>query len=175
MSLTEDLIVAMLGVLKAGASYVPIDPEYPSERQRYIETDSGITITLKGIGEFAREQTVPFRANVPPDRLAYVIYTSGSEGRPKGVAISHGSVSALLDWVTTAYSAEELRRVLAATSVCFDLSVFEIYGPLSIGGTVVLVENVMELAQVEDVTLVNTVPSAMSRLVKQLPASVKTV
>lgn len=175
MSRTEDLVVAMLGVLKAGAVYVPIDPEYPAERQSYIETDSGLTVTLKGIGEFAREQTTPHLAVVSPDHLAYVIYTSGSEGRPKGVAISHRSVSALLDWVAMAYSTEELRRVLAATSVCFDLSVFEIYGPLSTGGSVVMVENVMELAQVEDITLVNTVPSAMSRLIRELPESVMTV
>jgi amino acid adenylation domain-containing protein len=175
MSRTEDLVVGMLGVLKTGAAYVPIDPEYPAERQSYIETDSGLAITLKGIGEFAREQITPFPADVSPDGLAYVIYTSGSEGRPKGVAITHASVSALLDWVATAYSAAELQRVLAATSVCFDLSVFEIYGPLSVGGTVVLVENVMELPQVEDLTLVNTVPSAMGRLVKELPESVTTV
>src|SRR5262249_29885277 len=146
MSRTEDLVVAMLGVLKAGAAYVPIDPEYPLERQRYIESDSGVRMTLTGIGEFAREDRAPFGEGPEPGRLAYVIYTSGSEGRPKGVGITHGNASALLDWVRVTYSVLELRRVAACTSACFDLSVYEIYGPLSVGGTVVLLENPLAIA-----------------------------
>lgn len=172
---TEELVVAMLGVLKAGAAYVPIDPEYPAERQKYIAADSGAQHTLKGIGEFGKEDRSALAVDVEPGRLAYVIYTSGSEGRPKGVGITHGGASALLEWAKATYSAEEMRRVLASTSVCFDLSLFEIFGPLAVGGTVVLVENVLEIGETEDVTLVNSVPSAVSKVLDRLPKSVKTV
>ncbi len=170
----EDLIVAMLGVLKAGAAYVPIDPEYPLERQRYIEHDSRVSHMLTGTVEFDREDSTLLPAAMEPDRLAYVIYTSGSEGRPKGVGITHRGASALLEWVKTAFSENEMSRVMACTSACFDLSVYEIYGPLALGGTVVLVDNALQISEAENVTLVNTVPSAMARILKQLPASVVT-
>ena len=66
--------------------------------------------------------------------LAYVIYTSGSTGRPKGVAIEHRSAVALVRWARREFPAEEPARVLASTSICFDLSVFELFVPLSLGG-----------------------------------------
>src|SRR6185369_11018081 len=94
--------------------------------------------------------------------------TSGSSGRPKGVAIEHRSTVALLSWAAEEFSREELDTVLASTSICFDLSVFEIFVPLSLGGTVVLTENALELlanSNKHDVTLINTVPSAMAELV----------
>jgi hypothetical protein len=80
-----------------------------------------------------------------PGNLAYVIYTSGSTGRPKGVAIPHRSTAALLSWAAGALSPERLRGVLASTSISFDLSVFEIFVPLSLGGTVILAENALRL------------------------------
>jgi amino acid adenylation domain-containing protein len=175
MSRTEDLIVAMLGILQAGATYVPIDPEYPIERQRYIESDSGVQFTLSSIGGFSREAKSPVEIETQPGRLAYIIYTSGSEGRPKGVGITHGGASVLVQWAQTTYSPVELARVAACTSVCFDLSVFEIFAPLSVGGTIVLVEDALALPDAEGVTLVNTVPSAMSRVLQRLPKSVITV
>ena len=114
-----------------------------------------------------------------PRHLAYVIYTSGSTGRPKGVAVTHASAAALLAWAAAAFSAAELRRVLAATSICFDLSVFEIFLPLTRGGTVVLVDSVLDLLTLtgESVTLVDTVPSAVAELVglAGLPPEVRTV
>lgn len=117
---------------------------------------------------------------VMPDNVAYVIYTSGSTGRPKGVVISHRNAVALFRWAADVYDADELSGVLASTSVCFDLSVFEIFLPLAMGGTVVLSENALALPEVASrhpVRLVNTVPSAMSQLVRQgrLPPSVRTV
>jgi amino acid adenylation domain-containing protein len=114
-----------------------------------------------------------------PRNLAYVIYTSGSTGRPKGVAVTHASVAALLAWAAAAFTAAELRRVLAATSICFDLSVFEIFLPLTRGGTVVLVDSVLDLLTLtgESVTLIDTVPSAVAELVglAGLPPEVRTV
>ncbi|MDY7094679.1 MAG: amino acid adenylation domain-containing protein, partial [Acidobacteriota bacterium] len=116
------------------------------------------------------------------EQLAYVIYTSGSTGRPKGVAIEHRSALALLEWSREHYGAEDLSAVMAATSVCFDLSIFELFVPLTRGGTVVLAKDALALREVSEgldsgVRLVNTVPSALAELVRGegLPASVRTV
>src|SRR5436305_14430627 len=100
---------------------------------------------------------------IHPNHLAYLIYTSGSTGKPKGVAIEHRSASALLAWTREVFPAADLAAVFASTSVCFDLSVFEIFAPLTRGGTVVLAENALDVAALRHplgVTLINTVPSA---------------
>jgi non-ribosomal peptide synthetase component F len=81
-----------------------------------------------------------------PESLGYVIYTSGSTGRPKGVAIEHRSTVTLLQWAQEVYGRADLAAVLASTSICFDLSVFEMFLPLSVGGTVVLAEDALQLA-----------------------------
>ena len=122
----------------------------------------------------------PLRSGVRPGHAAYVIYTSGSTGRPKGVVISHQSAVALAHWARGAFSDDEIRGVLLGTSVCFDLSVFELFAPLSWGGTVVLAENALALPELparDRVTLLNTVPSAAAELLRQeaLPSSVRTV
>ena len=108
-----------------------------------------------------------------------MIYTSGSTGEPKGVAIEHHSAVEMLRWAGSEYK-EELGSVLASTSVCFDLSIYEIFGPLSVGGQVVLVGSLMELMeqeQSEEVRVINTVPSAMRELLrmKKVPGGVKVV
>jgi len=115
-----------------------------------------------------------------PTSLAYVIYTSGSTGRPKGVAIEHHSPVALSYWAKEVFSPEQLRGVLAGTSICFDLSVFELFVPLSWGGTVILAENVLQLPELQPtppVTLINTVPSAAAALLRTggIPSSVTTI
>ncbi|HYG65957.1 MAG TPA: amino acid adenylation domain-containing protein [Thermoanaerobaculia bacterium] len=115
-----------------------------------------------------------------PQNLAYVIYTSGSTGRPKGVAISHVSASLLVQWAGETFGADELSGVLASTSLSFDLSVFELFVPLSWGGTVILAPNVLHLPALPAaarVRLINTVPSALAELVRaeSLPPGVKTV
>jgi amino acid adenylation domain-containing protein len=112
--------------------------------------------------------------------LAYVIYTSGSTGAPKGVAIEHRNTVAFLSWVHSAFTKEDLSVVLASTSTCFDLSVFEIFGPLTCGGTIVVAENALALTTVPEasrVTLLNTVPSAMNELLRlgAIPASVQMI
>src|SRR5207302_1328112 len=119
------------------------------------------------------------RAAKPSD-LAYVIYTSGSTGRPKGVAIEHRSVVNFIHWARQVFTAEELGGVLASTSICFDLSVFELFVPLCSGGKVVLADNALQLsslARAREVKLVNTVPSAIRELLRVggVPESVRTV
>ncbi|GHJ55581.1 hypothetical protein Nm8I071_48880 [Nonomuraea sp. TT08I-71] len=192
---TPELVVALLAVLKAGAAYVPLDPAYPPARVAFMAADSGVRLVLTRAdlaGRFpdtavavdrldpAGDATDP-AAPSSPENLAYVIYTSGSTGRPKGVAIEHRSASVLMHWVRQTFDDAELGGLLAATSVCFDLSVFEIFGPLCWGGRVLLVDDVLALAAPGadrlPVTLVNTVPSAMGELLtaSALPAGVRTV
>jgi amino acid adenylation domain-containing protein len=199
-----ELIVSMLAVLKTGAAYLPLDPKYPGERLAYMLADSGARLLIaqrddvaaelsvddpeltvlyaaEALSEFAEEMTgrKDFSNVATPQDAAYLIYTSGSTGRPKGVVIEHRNVVALMAWAKSYFSPASLRGVLASTSVCFDLSVFEIFLPLSTGNTIVLVNDVLELprsANADRVTLVNTVPSAMSALLEvSLPPAVRTV
>ncbi|XYI02585.1 amino acid adenylation domain-containing protein [Sorangium sp. So ce1128] len=112
--------------------------------------------------------------------LAYVIYTSGSTGRPKGVAIAHRSAVAMVAWAQGAFAPEELAGVLATTSICFDLSVFELFVPLCSGGRVLLASDALEVPSLpgaSEATLLNTVPSVLGALLRggTLPPSVRTV
>ncbi len=181
-----DLIVTLLASLKVGACYVPLDPNYPKERIRYILSDAQprVIVTeqqfvsrldesetqLLVLDEIALEETVVSGAAIPkahPDDLAYIIYTSGSTGTPKGVQITHQAATGMMSWAADTFSAEQYRGMLAATSICFDLSVFEIFFPLAQGGTVYLVNDVLEFASLEvadNITFINTVPSAIERL-----------
>ncbi|MCB1058266.1 MAG: non-ribosomal peptide synthetase, partial [Acidobacteria bacterium] len=198
---SEDLVVALLGVLAAGGAYVPLDPAYPRERVAVMLEDSaallviGDDTTLELLPETSArrvafselvakpavgEEPVPPAAASLPGHLAYLIFTSGSTGRPKAVAIEHRSAVAMVRWALGAFPAAERRVVLAATSVCFDLSVFELFVPLAGGGRVVLVDSALGLAELaadEAVSLVNTVPSAMAELTRlgALPESVRVV
>src|SRR6185437_3455469 len=117
---------------------------------------------------------------VVENNLAYVIYTSGSSGRPKGVTIQHNSPVVLAAWAREVFEPADFNGVLASTSICFDLSIFELFVPLSCGGSVILADDALHLPSLrnrEKVTLINTVPSAMSELVrtKAIPTSVRTV
>ncbi|MCP4656648.1 MAG: AMP-binding protein, partial [bacterium] len=110
----------------------------------------------------------------------YVIYTSGSTGRAKGVAIEHREAVAMVRWARQEFSDEELGGMLASTSICFDLSIFEIFVPLSWGGRIILAENALalpELPAASEVRVVNTVPSAMTELLRigGVPESVTTI
>jgi len=196
-----ELVVALLAVLKAGAAYVPMDPDYPTERLRYIAADAGLGLILgnastrtcvEGIDArlldvssataFASFASHDPALEIAPSSLAYLIYTSGTTGRPKGVMIEHRNAAEMLAWAHATYTAEQLAVVLASTSICFDLSVFEMFAPLTGGGCCLLVGHILDLhqsAQVRDsgVTLINTVPSAIVQLLDAgaIPESVQVV
>ncbi len=192
---TLELPAALLAVLRAGGAYVPLDPNYPRERAGGDPGGFGGSggDHRRSAGGSARWCAVGDRGGRGPKGhkglrssaqqrggLAYVIYTSGSTGRPKGVAIEHRSATALMCWSREVFSDAELAGVLGSTSITFDMSVFELFAPLCWGGTVILAENALELPRLaakDEVTLVDTVPSAMAELVRQgaVPASVKTV
>ena len=192
-----ELLVAMLAVLKAGGAYVPIDPNYPKDRIAYILNDAVAPLLLT---QRSLEGLLPAGASNPhvfiddvlrfsadradagsqPRDLAYVIYTSGSTGSPKGVAIEHHSAFTLIAWAQSVYQPAELAGVLFSTSICFDLSIFELFVTLASGGSVILAENALDLLnhpQCHSITLINTVPSAITELLDAglVPSSVKVV
>jgi amino acid adenylation domain-containing protein len=195
-----EMVVGLLGILKAGAAYVPLDPEYPTDRLDFMLKDSGATLLLtqqsiplrieKSVAEvvfldtdwpeIGKEREENLATKPEAANLAYVIYTSGSTGKPKGVAIEHRSTASLIDWARDVFSDEELSGVLASTSICFDLSIFELFLPLSCGGKVLLANDILQLLSLpssNDVKLINTVPSAMVELLRHrgVPASVQAV
>ncbi len=198
-----EMIAALLAVWKAGGAYVPLDPAYPPERLAFMLQDcqASLLLTEQRLLSLLPPLQSPTDAIVcldtldwnaqhddaPPspsmttaDNLAYVIYTSGSTGLPKGVAIAHRNAVALVAWAQTTFSPQDLTGVLASTSICFDLSVFELFFTLSQGGTVILADHALHLLTLparQQVTLVNTVPSAMAELVRDegLPAGVQVV
>jgi amino acid adenylation domain-containing protein len=192
------LLIAILATLKAGGAYVPLDPAYPAERLALILADTrapvlltqraqqalltsytGTVLWLDELAENGAQEPVDCPA-LQAANLAYVIYTSGSTGRPKGVAITHASAVWLIEWAQRVYTETELQRVLAATSICFDLSIFELFVPLSVGGSCVLVEHALHLqtqTEAATVTLINTVPSLAKELLEHrgFPATVQTI
>jgi amino acid adenylation domain-containing protein len=200
LSRTPDLLVGLLGILKAGGAYLPLDPAYPAERLEFMLKDAQapVLVTHAALtgqlppyrGQLVRldsdaalldamPSTDPSSA-VTAKGLAYLIYTSGSTGVPKGVMIEHRNAVNLLSWARGLFDADEPLAMLAATSVCFDLSVFEIFLPLAMGGTVILADNALalpQLAAASRVRCVNTVPSALTALLQNdgLPAQVGTV
>ncbi|MGN6479348.1 condensation domain-containing protein, partial [Luteibacter sp.] len=112
-----------------------------------------------------------------PDNLAYVIYTSGSTGRPKGVSMHH-SIVGLVEWSRTFFRPEDLAGVVAATSICFDLSVFEIFVPLLLGGRVIIRRNALDLDDLQpEATMLNTVPSALRDVVdhQTIPPQIRAI
>ncbi len=194
------MLIGMLGILKAGSAYVPVDPNYPRERIRVILEDakapivltqSSLLSELRGFSGEAicldadwpkiagMSDEEPAKA-VKPENLAYVLFTSGSTGRPKGVALEHRSAATFVHWAREVFTPRQLSGVLLSTSICFDLSIFEIFVTLSSGGRIIVAENALhlpELPERNEVTLINTVPSAMAELVRMgaVPASVETV
>ncbi len=190
MPRSAELIVAVLGVLKSGAGYVPVDPGYPADRIAFMLAESGpVTVVttagtatalpgglslvvlddaatradLAGLGE----------GNVPglagPGDVAYVVYTSGSTGRPKGVMVEHAGVVSLACWAVQAFGGGELSRVLGSTSLSFDVSVFEVFGTLTSGGCLEVVPNLLALAERGGAgpwrgSLISAVPSALAQV-----------
>ncbi|MET0396914.1 MAG: amino acid adenylation domain-containing protein, partial [Longimicrobiaceae bacterium] len=193
---TPQMLAAMLGILKAGGAYVPLDPAYPAERLAYMLADSGAAVVVSqahlaerlpaGVARVlldaeaeriaARPDTAP-PGLAEPGNLAYVLYTSGSTGHPKGVQVEHRSATQVVHFLRDVVRAEDRAAVLGSTSISFDVSVGEIFGTICWGGTLVLVENVLELPRVSEagVRLVVSVPSALAELLRGggIPESVK--
>ncbi|WP_203699606.1 condensation domain-containing protein, partial [Catellatospora coxensis] len=172
---TVDVMVALLGVVKSGAGYVPVDPRWPAERVRIVLDEARPVAVLddltpiEGLGQWSDED---LSVCVDADSPAYAIYTSGSTGRPKGVVVSQGGVVNLLSWVRAEFGADEMSRVLASTSLSFDVSVFEVFGTWVSGGCVELARDVLALGELPATwpgTLISAVPSALSQALADVP------
>ncbi|MGZ3145617.1 non-ribosomal peptide synthetase [Lentzea chajnantorensis] len=196
---SELMIVAVLGILKAGAGYVPLDPFYPRQRVAYMAEDARAELVLTHssvadpdrmrvgddtagprlvcldteatrIEELSRERPEPV---VTEANLAYVIYTSGSTGRPKGSANEHGRVANTLHGVNGAYGLQPADRMLAISSLNYDMSVYEVFGTLAAGATIVVPgdiettdpEQLLELLQRQRVTAWSSAPALLDMLV----------
>ncbi|WP_433257630.1 amino acid adenylation domain-containing protein [Streptosporangium sp. CA-135522] len=149
-----DMLVVLLAVLKAGGAYVPLDPDYPADRLAYMVADSGAPVVITSrklegsVGDYSGvlvyvEDECAGREDNPrpgahPDNPAYVMYTSGSTGRPKGVVVAHRGVVNRIVWGQEYFGLSSGERLLQKTPYSFDVSVPELFWPLSYGATVVM-------------------------------------
>jgi non-ribosomal peptide synthetase-like protein len=193
-----ELFAALLGVLKAGAGYVPLDPKFPLGRVLGIleDADATIVITDRKLGAELPRQTaaeviflqedieLDFRAAVPqgqpaiaPTDICYVIYTSGSTGRPKGVVIEHRNAVNFVEALRTVYRLTPQDRVYQGFSLAFDASVEEIWGAWSLGGTLVVPPSDVARSAIDAAAFINshgityfsTVPSFLAMIADDLP------
>ena len=189
-----DLVVGMLGVLKAGGAYLPLDPSYPPSRLAYMVSDSEALVLVShskladrlagsglkrveldsfdwaasGLSESAPE------GGAGPDSLAYVIYTSGSTGRPKGVEVLHRSVVNFLESMRREPGVNAEDVLLAVTNLTFDIAVLELLLPLTVGGTVVIApetavtngERLRQLIDTHDITFMQATPATWQLLIQ---------
>lgn len=188
-----DLIAAMLAIMHLGAIYVPLDQSYPEKRNQIIIQNSAAKLVLfqeqkldtdilqvEVSSDDVESNPIASEPRAKANDIAYLIYTSGSTGTPKGVQISHANVCYMLNWAASLVSAELRSGMLASTSICFDLSVFEIFLPLTHGGSVYLVNNILDVMAADfnlPIKLINTVPSAIQELIyaNAIPGSVAMV
>lgn len=167
----------LLGVLKSGAAYVPIDPDYPLERVDYIQRHSQCKLVLEP-DFYVKNELDRYPKNhqsfaEQPEHLAYVIYTSGSTGNPKGVMIRHEAAANTVLDINQKFEVATHDRILGVSSLCFDLSVYDIFGAFAAGATLVLVKDQKNITQLADtltdkkITIWNSVPAIMDRVVAE--------
>ncbi len=187
---SAEMVASILGVLKAGGAYVPLDPAYPRDRLAYMVQDSGlkIVITSDKLRNQAQElgarklcilEHVPHggalseRANLNGGNLAYVIYTSGSTGKPKGVQIPHSALLNFLLSMKREPGLEQSDRLLAVTTLSFDIAGLELWLPLICGATVIVAGSdeakdpvaLSELIRKHDVTVMQATPATWNALI----------
>ncbi len=172
---SADLVIALLGVLKSGAAYLPVDPEYPAERVRFMLDDASpvavISGSLPSAEGFAGGEVTDADRRSPLSALhpAYVIYTSGSTGRPKGVCVPHAGIVNRLAWMQDEFKLTAADVVLQKTPFSFDVSVWEFFWPLLEGARLVLAkpgghqdpEYLAGLIAAEQVTTIHFVPAML--------------
>ncbi len=187
------MVIGLLGILKAGAAYVPLDPQLPQERLTFMLEDAQITVLLTqqlelGIQFIAHTiyldtdwQIITQQSEENPvskvvaDNLAYAIYTSGSTGKPKGVMLSHRNLCNHMFWMQATFPLTEKDKVLQKTPFSFDASVWEFYAPLLVGGQLVIARPgghqdsayLIKVIAEEKITTVQLVPSLLQMLLEQ--------
>ncbi|MDQ3287971.1 MAG: amino acid adenylation domain-containing protein, partial [Pseudomonadota bacterium] len=186
---TLDLLASVIGVMKAGAVYVPLDPGYPDERLAHLLADAGIghvlteahlapQLPLSGrsvvlVSSADGQDTTAFESPVTRSSPAYMIYTSGSTGQPKGVVISHGALADKLAALAQHYELDETDRGLLFASMSFDASLSQLLVPLAVGGSVVLrpdgltePEALLAYVAAQRVTWMHVVPAYLRQLLE---------
>nr|APD72041.1 non-ribosomal peptide synthetase 7 [Streptomyces sp.] len=184
---SAELMVALLGVVKSGAAYLPVELDYPADRVVHMLTDSGAMTIVTTTASAARlprvsgltpllidaldqdSPALPLGPSAHPDDPAYLIYTSGSTGRPKGVLVSHGAIVNRLAWMQNEYHIGPSDRILQKTPASFDVSVWEFFWPLLEGAAVVLAKPdghrdpayLASLVREEHITAMHFVPSML--------------
>lgn len=196
-----EMIIGLLAIEKAGCTYVPVDPNYPLDRIRYIADDCEfkIIITQEKFrykledmklalialdsmkAEYEQESCDNINVTIDSSQLAYIIYTSGTTGTPKGVQIAHKTVVNLIEWVNERFHINQSDRLLFVTSICFDLSVYDIFGILAAGGRIVIPEQeqlsqpeeLIGLIDEEKITFWDSAPAALVQLSNLFPLKEK--
>ena len=183
-----DMVVAVLAILKAGAAYVPLDPDFPKERLVYMASDAGIDAVIVNDATehiiqqdhihqvhlqvdraaiYTYPESNPRIANASSRDLAYIIYTSGSTGKPKGIELEHRSVVNFIRSMARKPGITRDDRILAITTLSFDISVLEILLPLSIGAQIVLLtrtqaldgDEISRVLDEQDITVMQATPA----------------
>ncbi len=172
---SPELVITALGILKAGAVYLPVDPTYPEDRLTFILADADAKLVLRepvmGLESYpaadpARDELV---RPLSPDNTAYLIYTSGSTGLPKGVPVPHAPIAEYFVWFGDEYRVDETDRLLQVASPSFDVSIGEIFGTLICGARLVIprpdglrdIGYLTELLRREGITSMHFVPSLL--------------
>jgi tyrocidine synthetase-3 len=172
---SEWMIIAMLAVLKSGAAYLPIDPDYPAERIAYMLEDSNCKMLLdeaalkKFLQEAERYTTNNLRITTKPSDLAYVIYTSGSTGKPKGVMVEHKNVVTFLENIEHTFAFHSNAIMGCTTNYTFDISVLEILGALTSGLKIFLLADadpqlILNRIAAKKITVLQVTPSRLTQL-----------
>ncbi len=192
MQRSLDMLVALLGILKAGGAYVPLDPSYPEARIAYMVADAGLPLILSHGDLTSSAQFAPgawvdvddpeiqkassgdVRQEFRPENPAYVIYTSGSTGKPKGVEVPHRAVVNFLLAMASRPGLRDSDRLLAVTTLSFDISVLELFLPLAVGGVLVIAGQeavrdgaaLAELLAEESITVMQATPATWRLLLE---------
>ncbi|MDD1966839.1 non-ribosomal peptide synthase/polyketide synthase [Pseudomonas putida] len=189
-----EMVVALYAVVKAGAAYVPLDPEYPADRLRYMLEDAGVGLVLshdaviddlpamEGVQVLNLDRldvsgqpvTSPV-VEIHPEQLAYMIYTSGSTGKPKGAGNTHAALFNRLAWMQDAYQLDATDAVLQKTPFSFDVSVWEFFWPLMVGARLVMAQPgdhrdpalLAALIDQQQITTLHFVPSMLAAFMAQ--------
>lgn len=183
------MLAALLGIQKAGGTYLPLDPNYPQDHLQFVLNDAGVNTVLVDADQLTDSRLAPLRSRyqfvamrelptangatlppVSPDQVAYVIYTSGSTGRPKGVLVRHRSVVNRIDWMWHHYQFTDRDVILQKTPNVFDVSVWEIFMPLCYGARLVVCPRevaidpprLMGLVATQGVTTMHFVPGMLA-------------
>jgi mycobactin peptide synthetase MbtE len=172
---SPELVTTALGILKAGAVYLPVDPTYPEDRLAFILQDAAATLVLRepvaGLADYSTADPTTGQLVRPlrPDNTAYLIYTSGSTGLPKGVPVPHAPIAEYFVWFGDEYRVDETDRLLQVASPSFDVSMGEIFGTLICGARLVIprpdglrdIGYLTELLRREGITSMHFVPSLL--------------